>query len=301
MLMGTVVEITVMATDQKRADRDLAAAFAEMERLDELLGSHGQRGEIWRLNETGYPDGAEVSEEVFGLLLRARAKGMETGGAFDCTVGSLMRLWSFETGGRVPDPAAIKEELKRVGWDKLAFDEKSRRITFLRPGVRLDLGSIGKSYAVDRAYELLRTRGVTAGLVNAGGDIRAWGRKPPDNAPWKIGIQHPRRPDALLGTLTLTDQAVVTSGDYERNFVVDGKLYHHILDPATGYPSQGLESVTMVAGTAEAACSTGLMAMGPVKARRFLAEHSGSEGVMVDAAGSVFVTPGLADAWRPAD
>jgi thiamine biosynthesis lipoprotein len=299
--MGTWVEIRLYDPDERKAAADTADAFAEMARLDELLGGYEQRGAVHELNRSGSPDGVILPAEVFDLLQRARRVGADTAGAFDITVGSLMRLWSFETGGKVPSREALARALPLVGWDRLRFDPAARRVTFTRPGVAIDLGGIGEGYAVDRVHDLLAGRGHRAGLINAGGDMRVWGRKP-DGGLWTIGLQHPRGKDALLGTLTLTDRAVVTSGDYEKTFTEAGRDWHHILDPSTGYPSTGLASVTVVGPTAEYAdaCSTALMVLGPSGARRFLDRHAEIQAVLVDDKGGVFISPELADAWRPA-
>ncbi len=300
LLMGTIVEITVASDDEKKATAGMDAAFREMERLDNLLGCHEQNGEIHALNERGYPYGFTVSGEVYGLIRRAEGIGRETGGAFDITVGGLMKLWSFETGGRVPEGDELARTRRSVGWSKLAFDDAERKITFLVPGVSLDLGGIGEGYAVDRAYGILTGRGISSGIINAGGDLMVWGGKP-DGSPWKVGIQHPRRTEELLGIVTVTDRAVVTSGDYEKCFTAAGKRYHHILDPATGYPAQGVVSVTVVADTAEVAdaYATALVVMGSERAKKFLAGHPALQAVVVDGAGSVFATEGLKSAFSP--
>ncbi len=299
MAMGTVVDVTVVCLDEKEAKGHFAAAFGEMARLDELLGSHDQRGEVRAVNDGAYPDGVRVSAEVFDLVRRARDIGSTTGGAFDVTVGPLMRIWPFERGGPPPKPALILETLGAVGWDKLALDEPGSRIVFRRRGMSLDLGGIGKGYAVDRAAGILAARGVGAGIVNAGGDIRVWGAKP-GGEPWRVGIQHPREPDKLLGVLTVTGRAVVTSGDYEKNFTWEGRVYAHILDPASGRPAEGMRSATVVADRAETAdaWATALVVLGPVKGWALLDRHPGLQAVTVDAAGEVRVSPGLTDAFR---
>jgi thiamine biosynthesis lipoprotein len=300
MHMGTVIDVTIVCRDEKEAEGHFGAAFGEMARIDELLGSHEQKGEVHAVNTGAYPDGVGVSAEVFSLVKRARDIGAASGGAFDVTVGPLMKIWPFEQGGPPPEPGLILETLGAVGWGKLVLDEPGSRIIFRRPGMSLDLGGIGEGYAVDRAVEILAARGVAAGIVNAGGDLRVWGLKPPGKEPWKIGIQHPRRPDRFLGVLTMTGRAVVTSGDYEKNFTWGGRRYAHILDPATGRPAEGMQSVTVVADRAETAdaWATALIVLGPEKAWALLERRPDLQAITVGAGGEVRVSPGLADVFR---
>lgn len=299
-LLGTMVEISLVGRDREAVGEALEAAFREVERIDTLLGSHGQGGELERVNREAHPGGAAVSRELLDRLLVARRLGQEAAGAFDPTVGPLMALWDFEGGGRVPGEEEIRRARGSVGWDKLLLDEAASRVVFTVPGMKLDLGGTGQGYAADRAADLLRGRGLPGGIVNGGGELVIWGRRP-DGGPWRIGIQHPRQPERLLGTLTLTDRAVATSGDYERFFTAGGRRYAHILDPATGFPAEGCQSVTVVAARAEEAdiLSTAALVLGPVRGRRLLEEH-GAEGIIVDAEGGVHVTPGLAASFSPA-
>ena len=196
----------------------------------------------------------------------------------------------------MPSAEDIDRARGMSGWDKMVLDEARQGIIFTVEGLELDLGGIGKGYAVDRACDLLRERLVVAGIVNAGGDLRLWGQKPGGD-PWVVGIQDPRRRDRVTSRLTITDRAVATSGDYERKFESGGRVYNHILDPDTGYPADGVRSVTVVAGTAEEAdaYATGIFVMGPGDGRRFLEEHPDIEGIIVDAGGGSFVSRGLMD------
>ncbi len=299
--MGSLVEISVVAHDRAAADAHLAAAFAEIERLDALLGSHRQQGDIGALNDRGHREAVRLSAETAALLERARGAGVATGGAFDVTLGTLMRLWDFDHGGHVPTPAELEDARARSGWERLVLGPDGSA-SFDRPGVSVDLGGIGQGYGADCAGKLLRSRGVTAALINISGDLLLWGRKP-DGSPWQVGIQHPRKPDQLLGTLRVDrDEAVVTSGDYERSFTAGGVTYSHILDPGTGKPAAHYRSVTVVAPTAEEAdvLATAISAMGPRRAADYLAAHPGIGVVTVDAGGKLFVSPCLTDAFTPA-
>lgn len=300
LIMGTIVEVTISGSDREKSMDDMDAALREIERLDKLLGNYDQSGDIGLLNEAGYPGGVQVSKEVFSLLERARLISKETAGAFDITVGGLMRLWSFEKSHSVPEDQSLDLALNGVGWEKMILDEENNRIILDHPRTNIDLGGIGKGYAVDAAYRILRDRGVEAGIINAGGDLRVWGENPIRSGPWVIGIQHPRKPDELLGVMKLTDTALVTSGDYEKNFMIEDKLYHHILDPVTGYPTEGIQSVTVAAGTVEKAdaYATALMVMGPKKAERFMAGIPGTEYIIVDSNGGILLSQGLKSVFQ---
>jgi len=291
LLLGTVVEITIGHSDERLARDAAAKAFDEIERVDALLSSHNPESEIARLNAAGAREATAVSEEVFALLQRAEEIRVASDGAFDVTVGPLVELWQFDQGGRVPGGEEIAAALGSVGGAHLKLDEEAQTVRFLADGMRIDLGAIGKGYAVDRAVQVLEAAGVSSAIVDAGGDIRLLGSRPGKDF-WRIGVRHPREPSRLLLNLELAGTAVVTSGDYERFFMEEGSRYHHILDPRTGLPAGECRSVTVVASdTADAdAYATAAFVLGPVSGLRFLRALSGVEGVIVDAGGQVLWT-----------
>jgi thiamine biosynthesis lipoprotein len=290
LIMGTVVEIKAFSTNERQLDRAISAAFAEMRRVEELFSSTRPESEISRLSAAGGP--FKASKETVRLLRIGQRIARLSDGAFEMGLGRLKELWAIETETpRVPTEQQIREALERVGPEDLQIDGPIVRKA--DPELRIDLGGIAKGYAVDRAIEILREAGVHSAAVNAGGDIRLLGDR--NGKPWRIGIQHPRKPGAVLVTLPLAERAVVTSGDYERFFEKDGIRYHHIFDPLSGRPARLCQSVTVVAADAATAdaLATAVFVLGPIKGLQLLEQQEGVEGLLVTAGGEVLQTSGL--------
>ena len=291
-LLGTLVEIKAWG---RKADAAVTAAFQEIARIERLMGRHG-RGELARVNGEAHGKPIPVSEELFALLEAAEEYRGLTLGAFDITLGKLIDLWGFsdEQKPRRPPEQAEIEALLHDRW--LRLDEEKRTIE-LGPNAELDLGGIAKGYAVDRAIAVLKEHGVEAALVDAGGDIRVLGGRPSflHRRPFRIAIQHPRAADKILGVVELTDKAIATSGDYERYFIHNDVRYHHILDPATGWPARGCISVTIIAPTAlEAdALATGVFVLGPERGLELINKLPGVEGIIVGPEGRIYKSSGL--------
>jgi thiamine biosynthesis lipoprotein len=288
LLMGTVVEITAFGPEAATGEA-VERAFAELSRVERLMSPHLEQSDLSRL--TRAPQGAELSLETIGLLQRSLELNRISSGAFDPTLGQLKQLWGVEGDQpHLPSAAEIAAVLQQTGPQRLTIE--GLRVTKSAPGLAIDLGGIAKGYAIDRAADLLRQAGVTQASINAGGDLRLLGDR--QGRPWRIGIQHPRKPGELLAVLSLTDRAVVTSGDYERFFEIDGVRYHHIFDPATGRPATACQSVTIVAADATLAdaLATAAFILGPETGRELL-ESQGAEGILVGADGQVLTTAGL--------
>ncbi len=263
-LMGTQVTITILAHDG-RLSGELAyaaaeSAFVEIERIEQLA----YRRELKRLNNMAGYDPAPVGSELNDLIFHAFYLSELTGGAFRPDIGPLVRLWGFGTdSARVPLWWQIDRRIEIM--DSTLFVQESDELARLDPvGASLELGGVAKGYAVDRACWVLEDLGVTSGMVWAGGDLKVIGQKP-DGSRWRIAVRHPRDPAEYLTVLELDSGAVATSGDYERYFEEDGVRYHHILDPATGYPARKSISATVVHGSCmEAdALATALFVLGP--------------------------------------
>jgi len=289
--LGTVVEITVAHGDEDVARRAMARAFEEIERIEALLSTHRAGSETSRLNGSAKGERVPLSHEAFELLDRSRQISAKSGGAFDVTVGPLLELWNFSGGGTVPEGEDLDAALEKVGYMSLELDADTSTAWFQKDGMKVDLGAVGKGYAVDRAVAILRDSGIERAIVDAGGDLRLLGGKP-GKGTWRIGIRHPRKPGKLLVSLDLADASIVTSGDYERFFVADGKRYHHLIDPATGQPARGCQNVTVIAvKAAEAdALATAAFVMGAREGIAFLRGQPGVEGIIVDTAGELLWT-----------
>ena len=225
-----------------------------------------------------------------------------TGGAFDITVLPLMELWGFTTQEYyVPTEDEIQSTLQRVGADKLTWDESTKTLT-LGDKQEIDLGGIAKGFTSSRIMEIFKQDGVTCGMVSLGGNVHLLGTKQ-DGSAWRVGIQDPDNTDDMLGVLEASDCAIITSGAYERNFEKDGVTYHHIIDPATGKPSNsGLTSVTIVSkdGTLADGLSTSLFVMGKDKAIAYWKQHADEfDTILVDKDRNVYITEGIAGNFAP--
>ncbi len=291
ILMGTVVEISVAHRSESLARAAIAAAMRELQRVDDLMSHHNPASLVSRVNRDGYSGKVVVGEDLFYLLRDAHSISRASNGAFDVTILPSEKLWGFDDGGIVPDSHKIADSLSRVGYELLIFDESALSVGFGVDGMGIDLGAIAKGWAVDRAMEIIVSMDVRDAIIDAGGDLRIVGARPGRNS-WRIGVQHPREPGKLLATFELRDTAIVTSGDYQRFFMADGVRYHHLLDPATGRPASGCQSVTVLAATAAEAdaCSTAAFVLGPTKGLTFLQSRPGVRGLIVDAAGGLHWT-----------
>lgn len=282
-LMGTIVEITVCHTEEQQARIILQKAFEEMGRVENMMSLYKEGSEISQVNAQAFANPAKVSDELFVLIQESIKYSQMTHGAFDVTVGPLMPLWPFyQNEIALPSEQRIFEALQSVGADKLILDPKTKTIRFKRPHMALDLGGIAKGYTVDRAIQVIKAEKVKCALVNAGGDLYALGRKP-NGKKWRMGVQHPRRPNELICAFDIEDTAVATSGDYERFFIKDGKRYCHILDPHTGMPAAESVSVTIQAGNATQAdaLATGVFVLGRKKGLELIESLPGVEGAII--------------------
>ncbi len=284
LVMGTYAEISVYDPDTVGAAQAIKEAFEEMDRLDLLMSNYKPSSELSRINREA-PQGPTGCDPVLlRVIEEALGYSTLTEGAFDITVEPLVSKWGFYTGEvRVPDADEIESILPAVSYENVNIQGQgdSKLISFRHPGTRIDLGGIGKGYAVDKAVEVLKGRGITSALVNLGGNIYALGH-PPGAVGWKIGVQHPRERDILLGYLELENVGVATSGDYERFFTVDGQRYSHIIDPRTGRPVQEVISVTVTADNATEAdaLSTGVFILGPERGMELLEDREGAGGII---------------------
>lgn len=303
--MKTVVRIVADGPDPETA---VTLAVQELDRLTGLFDRFDPQGEIYRVNARGSEWG-DVSPETMALVREALSLAALTEGSFDPTIAPLVDVWGFvETDAQqgsdaptpmaglvVPDDAAIAAALARVDYTRVEIQPERRRMRLGTDEQRLDLGGIAKGYGVDRAAAVLRDARVVRGLIDVGGDIFALGSRS-DGTPWRLGIRHPRDTGAILGILHVRDEAVSTSGDYERYFEVDGTRYAHILDPRTGWPARDLISVTVVApsGVVADALSTAVFVMGMERGIALIESMPGVEGVLVGQDFNVVVTSGAA-------
>lgn len=300
-VFGTRVVLSIWGEDERLAQQASSEALAELDRLHARL--HAWRpSEVTRLNEAfAQGQAAPVDDELRGMLLMAADYAQRADGLFNPAVGQLVALWGFhrDTFEPVtPDPAALRQLLQarpsmadlQIGTDQISSRNRA---------VSLDLGGFAKGWALDRMALMLRTRGIRNALINIGGNVMALGSK--DGEPWKVGLQHPRKPGAMA-TIALQDgEAIGTSGDYQRFFEKDGKRYAHLIDPRTGQPADALQAATVIAPPSERAGTVSDVSTKPIfiggldTAMRFAARFGVSDVLCVDAAGHVFVTASMRD------
>ena len=261
--------------------------------LESLVSVTDTGSELYAINQTG---SGTLTGKASSLMEQALEICRRTGGALDLSIYPIVRAWGFTTGSyQVPDEAEIQALLPLVDYRKIQYDAADGDVT-LPEGMEIDLGSVAKGYAGQLVAQMLREHGVQSALLNLGGNVQTVGAKP-DGSPWQIGIKDPQGEDAMM-VLSVEDQAVVTSGGYERYFEQDGQTYWHIMDPSTGHPADsGLISVTIV-GNEGVVCdglSTALFVMGLEKAADLWAQSGDFEAVFVTASGEVYITEGLRD------
>ena len=256
--MGSDCALHLYGESAKSVERLAAAAEQEIRRIEARYSRYRSDSELARINKVAATGGATgVDAETAGLIAYAKACFAKSDGAFDVTSGRLRAVWDF-SASRLPDQRSIDAALPFIGLDNLVL--ANGQLHFRRPGMELDFGGLGKEYAADRAAEVCADLGMRHGLIDLGGDIRVVGPQP-DGLPWRIGIRHPRDADRLAAEIALRSGALATSGDYERFIEVDGRRYCHILDPKTGWPAQGLSSVTVISDRCLVAGSLSTAAM----------------------------------------
>ena len=247
--MGSSFMLVLHGPDRAARDAAADAAFAEVHRLDRLLSNYKPASEWSRVNRQAAEGAVHVSDELFSLLSACLEYSRRSGGAFDITVGPLMKVWGFyRDEGRLPREADVKASLAHVGYRHVILDGTKRTVRFARDGIELDPGGIGKGYAVDRMVEVLRRAGVASALVSAAGSsVYGLGAPPDDPRGWPIEIRDPRDAGAAASRVFLKNSSISTSGSYEKFFRAGDRTYSHILDPRTGSPATGTSSVSVLA------------------------------------------------------
>ena len=253
-LMGNRFEITVVADDEIWAGQMINAAVSEIQRIEALLTTFNDNSETNRINERAGIAPVPVSREVWQLVQRSLRISSLTQGAFDITYGSVdKRLWNFDkTMKALPDAAIAKKMVRLINYRNVVVNEQEGTVFLKEKGMRIGFGGIGKGYAAEKAREMLQQMGVKSGIVNASGDLTAWGLQP-DGKPWTVGIAHPDMAGLPFSYLNISDMAIATSGNYEKYIVVNGKKYSHTIDPRTGLPVTGIKSVSIICANAEMA------------------------------------------------
>jgi thiamine biosynthesis lipoprotein len=254
-------------------ERAVEAAFDEVQRLDNMLSNYKPESEWSQVNTHASERPVKVSPELFRLLAACQGYSRASDGAFDITVGPLMKLWGFYKGsGRLPHKAEVLAALARVGWRHMLLDSSAQTVRFDRKGVEIDPGGIGKGYAVDRMVEVLKKFGIGSALVSgSASSVYGLGAPPTEPKGWKVEIRDPKTPSKTVASVFLKNQSMSTSGNYEKFFRAEGRVWSHIMDPRTGFPAPGMLSASVIApGTLDSEAWSKPMF---INGRRWAAQH----------------------------
>ena len=284
-LMGNQFEISVVAEDESWAMERIGAAVSEIQRIERLLTTYDEGSETNLINRNAGIAPVPVSRETFGLIERSiRISGI-TQGAFDLSYGSVdRRLWNFDSQMKsLPDKETARKMVRLINYRNIILDGEKTTVFLKEAGMRIGFGGIGKGYAAERARMLMQEAGVDSGVVNASGDLTAWGHQP-DGRPWTIGIVRPDLDRELFSYLNITNMALATSGNYEKYIMIGGKKYSHTIDPRTGLPVTGIKSVTIITPNAEIAdaMATPVMIMGIRAGLNMINQMKDIEAIIID-------------------
>lgn len=253
-LMGNTFEISVVADDEAWAQGKIDKAIAEIKRIEKLFTTFDENSQVNQINKQAGIGAVKVDREVFDLIQRASRISGITDGAFDITYGSVdKRLWNFDkTMDALPDEATAKSMVRLINYKNVILNSTDCTVMLKEKGMRIGFGGIGKGYAAEMAKALLKKEGVESGIVNASGDLTAWGYQA-DKKAWTIGIANPDNAHLPFSYMNITDMAIATSGNYEKYVMINGKKYSHTINPKTGLPITGIKSVTIISPNAEIA------------------------------------------------
>lgn len=290
MLMGSRFDITIIAPDSLAAAQHIDAVIAEVSRIENLISDWIPSSQISAVNSNAGIRPVKVDPEVFELTRRAIQISEMTNGAFDISFGAMEKVWRFDgTMTETPSAELVRKSVEKVGFKNIILDSAQSSIFLKLSGMKIGFGSIGKGYAADRGRMIMQQAGVTAGIVNASGDMSTWGKQL-DGTDWNIGITNPFKTDQLISVVSLRQGSVTTSGSYEKYLVINGKRYAHIINPATGYPATGLCSVTVFGPDAEMAngLSTAIMVLGKEAGMELISRHPKFSCIMVTDKGKIY-------------
>ena len=292
-VMNTYFEIKV---NGKNTADHVRAAIIKINDVAKLINYHDPNSEISSVNNMAGISAVSVSQDTFDIVDKAIRFARRSGGAYDPTIGPLTDIWSyaFKDHKEIPGGNELVYAQHLVNYGNVIVNPQNQTIKLLYPGMKIDLGDVGKGYALTKARAILVERGVTSAMLNAGPIIAAIG----DNKgkPWKVDIKDPRRPDEMIGSVSLAGgQALSTTGDYDDYFEAGGRRYHHVIDPSTGMPADQCRSVTIISNDATEAgmLSRAVFIMGPTRGLAFVSTFKDTQAIIVDKDGNVVKSPGV--------
>ena len=292
--MGTRFEITLVST-QEVANQYLNAAQGEIERIERLISSWDANSQTAEINRQAGITPVKVAKELYDLIARSIEISKITQGAFDISYAALDPVWFFD--GRmkaVPSESERLKSVQNIGFKDLVLNAKEQTVYLPKKGMKIGFGAIGKGYAADATKKLMKSLGVSSGIINASGDLTSWGKKP-DGTDWQVGISNPENPAKVFSWFPVRDAAVATSGNYEKYVTLEGKQYSHIMDPRTGIPVSGIKSVTVFAPKAELAdaFATAVFIMGIDTGIDTISQLPGMSCIIVDAENNIHHSPNI--------
>jgi thiamine biosynthesis lipoprotein len=298
-LMGTRVDIVVEGPDERALRAAMGQAWDEMDRLAAMMTRYAPQSTVSAIHRAAGLHAVPVGQELMAVLKTAQDIAAQTRGAFDITVGTL-KAWHFDAGqSSLPAPDVVAAQQRLVGYHGLVLDERAGTAYLRQRGMALDLGGVAKLPILEAGMGVLKRHGIANAMLNGGGDVLIAGRL--RDRPWRVGLRDPRAPAQMVGVLALEGQAIVaSSGDYERFFMAQGERQHHILNPATGRPTQGPHGVSLLARDAASVNGLGaaMMVLGSDGARALLRDKPLVHALVVDRDQSVWRTPGMAAALQ---
>ena len=294
-MLGSPFEMTVVAKDTIQGNIYIDMAVAEVKRIENLISDWIPTTQISQVSKNSGIQPVKVDKDVYDLVERAIKVSQLTSGAFDISYASMDKIWKFDGSMKaMPTPEAIKQSVARIGYQKIVLDAKAQTIYLKEKGMKLGLGGIGQGYIADKIKDLLLSKGCTSGIVNVSGDINAWGYQT-TGKPWTVAIVNPMNKNKVFATFPLENSSVETSGSYEKFVVFDGKRYSHIIDPRTGYPAQGVVSVSVFAKQTEIAdaLATGIFVLGVDVGLNLVNQLKGIGCIIVDDKGEIHTSKNI--------
>ncbi|MBS3992668.1 MAG: FAD:protein FMN transferase [Bacteroidetes bacterium] len=284
-LMGSRFDLSVVAPNETEANSYINLAIEEITRIEKLISEWDTKSQTSAINRNAGIKPVKVDKELFELIKRSIQISKLTQGAFDISFASIDKVWKYDGSmQKLPTEAAIQKSVEKIGYQNIELNEAQQTVFLKLAGMKIGFGAIGKGYAADKAKQVLIEKGVKAGIINASGDLNSWGTQPNGDL-WKVGITNPLNKEKVFSWLPIENSAVVTSGNYEKYVTLNGVRYTHIINPKTGYPVVGLNSVTIFSESAELAdaLATAVFVMGLESGMDFINQLNGIECIIIDA------------------
>lgn len=294
-LMGVRFELTAVSDNEELARKSINDAIKEIKRIEALISSWDPNSETSLINRNAGIKPVKVSNELFELIVRSNKVSALTNGVFDISFASVDKIWKFDgSQTTIPSKGSIAESVSKINYQNIILDKEKHTVFLKDKGMKIGFGAIGKGYAANKAKAKMLALGIADGVVNAGGDLITWG-KMETGGDWSIGIANPKEKEEVMGWLIINDLSVVTSGNYEKFFIADGKKYSHIINPTTGYPASGTRSVTIICKDAELsdALATSVFILGAKKGIALIDQLKNIECLVVTEQNQLQTSKGL--------